>query len=105
MAFSVQVIGIPRNDRELRWVVDGLAWPAREMQEDPRFRMVDLDGTMYVDYLALLSAREAIAINRRYLNNPVEHMRRPNMDLQARLEAHDGGLVVARVYEWESGLG
>jgi hypothetical protein len=105
MAFSVQVIGIPRSDRELRWVVEEVAWPARELQADPRFRAVDLDGTLYLDYIAVLSVREALAINRRYREHPSEHLRRTNEDLEARLAAHDGGLVVVKVFEWESGLG
>jgi hypothetical protein len=94
MAFAVQVIGVPRRPGEPGWVLDVVAWPARTLIEDARFRPVDLDGTFYRDHVALLTTKEAAEMNRAHRDE----------DLSAHLDSHAGGLVVVKVYEWESGL-
>ena len=106
MAFAVKLIGIPHGGHDGIWTVDNVVWPIPFIQADPRFRRVSLN-TAYVDYAAVLSVREALEINLRYLDwGPVEHWTKKNRELQDLLQrwADNTSLVLVRMYEWESGL-
>jgi hypothetical protein len=105
MAFSIYVQGIPDNDAERSWKVDGVVWPTYVIEKDSRFRSITLNEA-YMDYVAVFSIEEAIEMNQKYLNWDLPHWRAKNEELQRILEGNrkSTSLVLVRIYEWESGL-
>src|SRR5438067_66386 len=103
MAFAVWLRGLPGRGSE-GWAVDGVPWPTA-LRHDPRFREVGLnDG--YLDFIAVLTVAEAQAINAGCLNSGYQHLDEIAVHVQNLLAtATPSRLVVACIYEWESGLG
>ena len=105
MAFSIYVQGIPDKESESSWKVDNVAWPTHVIERDPRFRPVALNGG-YMDYVAVFSIEEAIAMNQRYSSRELSHLQAKNEELHRVLEGKRDAtsLILVRMYEWESGL-
>lgn len=105
MALSVIIRGIPDRMHPAAWAVDEAPWRSATLRADPRFRMVDIDGTLYADYVAVLTTAEARALNAAAMRAGLPHQQATASELQRLLDAHHPGLVLVHVYEWESGLG
>ncbi len=105
MAFSVWACSLPDREATDCWRMDLLPWNSR-LREDPRFRQVPVDETGgYLDYCAVLTTREALALNRPYLEDRLPATREQAEQLRhLLLHETSSGLVVVSVYEWESGL-
>ncbi len=106
MAFSVSVRCLPGREASEYWHVDMVPWSGR-LRDDPRFRAVPEDESgMYEDFYAVLTVREALAINAPELAGELWHLRERAEQLREFLtDKTPSGLVVVHMYEWESGLG
>src|SRR5688572_24097006 len=103
MAFSVWLEGVGCGDPTRSWLITNVPWPERSLRTDSRFRLVDRNAG-YADYVAVLTVEEARAINAGPLA-PFPGREAVAAEIEERLAGTRSGLVVACVYEWESGLG
>jgi hypothetical protein len=92
------------------WRVRDVPWPVHRLSRDSRFRLVDLDGTRYEDYVGVLSVAEAKEINAERVKSrlpSLEHyLRQKSEELQSFLDLKgpQTAYVVVHLYEWETGL-
>ena len=105
MAFDVWVKGLPGREASEYWQVSMVPWLYGGLsRDDPRFREV-VDESGYRDYDAVLTTKEALAINAPGLTDTLPHFRAKAELLQELLtNKTPSGLVVVSIYEWESGL-
>lgn len=104
MAFGVKVRGIPRDDAMPVWQVEAYWWNARELREDPRFRLIESPG--YQDYVAILTVKEAQTLHKYYIEEGPDELPEHWLDHFNRLEeglAQDvieTRWVMVEVFEW-----
>lgn len=106
MAFDVWVKSVPGGGTSDCGTEDMVPWGGRGLRDDPRFREVVDEPSLYLDYYAVLTTKEALEINAPLLTSSLPHWRAKAELLQDLLtNKTPSGLVVVCVYEWESGLG
>ena len=107
MAFSMAVQSVTGGNANDYWSVDMVPW-AVNRDADRRFRQMPPTESMYLDYYAVLTTAEALELNAPHLKENGEffpHWAEKAELLQNLLTTRTpSGLVLVRIYEWESGL-
>lgn len=95
----IHLTGIPQNAEHPIWKCEYVTWPIRKLLPDDRFRK-HVVGQSYLDYLAVLTVDEVLALNARFL----DHRRQQNEDLNCLLLAHRSThpMVYVRIVEEDS---
>jgi hypothetical protein len=113
MAFSLKFIGINwrRGEYSIRRIPAEIGISVSTVFDDPRFREISNDAPGYRDFYAVLSPAEALEIARPYYEKLVEALRpsgKQSLDEKEFQEIETAvrkvDIVVAHVFEWESGL-
>ena len=105
MAFAIRITGVGLSP-ESAWTQDMVNWwPERQLIKDRRFRLIEEDRG-YLDYVAVLSRSEALALHNRFFKRAYEHEQQALAELGVQLLQQAPNLcwVVVNIYEWESGL-
>ncbi len=114
MAFAVKIVGLSRLGGQPLFSMEPPWWPARELQQDPRFKRTAGDPG-YLDFAAEMSIAEARELHARLrprsgqgvFADPdwqaiIQPMRQ-QLDAWLSGPPADCAGVRVEVYEWESG--